>query len=358
MRIGMPLGYAGGFIEVVDRLRDFEEVGLDLVYLPEAYTFDAVSQLGFLAARTTTVRLATNILNVYSRTPALLAMTAAGLDYVSGGRFVLGLGASGPQVVEGFHGLPYTAPLGRTREVVEICRMVWAREPLRYAGRHFRLPLDREGGGSGLGRPLKLVNEPVRPEIPIVLAALGVKSVEQTAEIADGWAPMFYLPEAAPAAFAPALERGLAKRAPSRGPLEILAATTLLISEDPEEIGRGEQVVRRQLALYVGGMGAKGKNFYTDLVATYGFSEAATEIQALFLAGRRADAEAAVPHELIASLSLIGPVDHVRRRLAAFARHGVTDLNVTPVARSHRDRVRDVAAVVEAASEMTITRLN
>ena len=350
MKIGMPISYSGGFNETVEELREFEAVGLDIVLLPEAYTFDAVSQLGFIAAKTSTVQIASSILNIYSRTPTLLAMTAAGLDYVSGGRFVLGIGASGPQVVEGFHGLKYDAPLGRTREVVDICRQVWRREPVVHDGTYYHLPLTPEHGGGGLGKPLKLINHPVRADIPIVLAALGPKNVELAAEVCDGWEPIFYLPEAAEAAFGDSLAAGAAKRSSELAPLQIVADTKVLISEDVEEIARGVQEVRNHLALYIGGMGAKGKNFYNDLAARYGFIEAAAEIQDLFLSGKKAEAAAAVPEELVHGVALIGAPGHVADRVAAFAEVGVTTLNATPIAATHEDRVKDVARLKEYAS--------
>ena len=338
----MPLRYASGFTETVAELRDFETAGLDLVLLPEAYTFDAVSQLGYLAAKTSTVTLASGILNIYSRTPTLLAMTAAGLDYVSGGRFLLGLGASGPQVIEGFHGVRYDAPLARTREIVDICRTVWRREPLRHDGRFYHVPLDAAHGGSGLGKPLKLINHPVRPDIPIMLAALGPRNVELAAEVCDGWEPMFYLPEAAAETFGAALAAGAAKRSSTLGPLDIMTPAHVLISEDAEEIEAATRVVREHLALYVGGMGARGSNYYNELVCRYGFEEAATTVQDLYLSGQRAEAAAAVPDRLVTGVSLIGPLSHVRERLAAFAQSGVTSLNARPLARTHRQRVADI----------------
>src|SRR5262244_993730 len=179
MRIGMQINYAGGFTESVADIVELEKVGLDIVFVPEAYSFDAVSQLGFIAARTERVEIASGILQLYTRTPTLTAMTAAGLDYVSGGRFTLGLGASGPQVIEGWHGVPYDAPVGRTREIIEICRMIWRRERLEYQGKHYTLPYQ---GGTGLGKPLKLINHPVRERIPIIVAALGPKNVVLAAE--------------------------------------------------------------------------------------------------------------------------------------------------------------------------------
>jgi F420-dependent oxidoreductase-like protein len=193
MRIGMALNYAGGFRETAAELADFEKAGLDIVFVPEAYSYDAVSQLGYLAAVTDRVELASGIMQLYSRTPTLTAMTAAGIDYVSDGRFSLGIGASGPQVIEGWHGVPYDAPVGRSRETIEICRAVWRRERLEYDGKYFQIPLP-EGQGTGLGKALKLINHPIRERIPIILAALGPKNVELAAELAEGWEPIFYYP--------------------------------------------------------------------------------------------------------------------------------------------------------------------
>src|ERR1022692_4357934 len=196
MRIGMSLNYAGGFAETVTELADYEKAGLDIVFVPEAYSYDAVSQLGFIAARTERLQLASGIMQLYTRTPTLTAMTAAGLDYVSGGRFNLGLGASGPQVIEGWHGVPYDAPVGRMGETSEICGAVWPRERLTSDGKYYTIPLPPDQG-TGLGKPLKLINHPVRERIPIVVAALGPKNVELAAELAEGWQPIFYFPEKA-----------------------------------------------------------------------------------------------------------------------------------------------------------------
>src|SRR5215472_14853357 len=207
MRIGMSLNYAGGFAETVEELADYEKAGLEIVFVPEAYSFDAVSQLGFIAARTERLQIASGIFQLYSRTPALTAMTAAGLDYVSGGRFTLGIGASGPQVIEGWHGVPYDAPVGRTREIIEICRMVWRRERLVYDGRYYKLPLPA-GQGTGLGKPLKLINHLVRERIPVFVAGMGPKNVEMIAELAEGWEPIFYLPERAASVWDAALAAG------------------------------------------------------------------------------------------------------------------------------------------------------
>ncbi|MFJ6573987.1 LLM class F420-dependent oxidoreductase [Streptomyces sp. NPDC091292] len=350
MRIGMPLAYSGGFTETADRLTDYERAGLDVVLLPEAYSFDSVSQLGYLAARTSTLEIASNILNIYSRTPALLAMTAAGLDYISDGRFTLGIGASGPQVVEGFHGVPYTSPLARTREVVEICRKVWRREPVEHTGTFFHLPLDRDHGGSGIGKPLKLINEPVRERIPMTLAALGPRNVALAAELFEGWEPIFFYPEAARTAFGDALDAGLALRDPSLGALRIAVDTQVAVVEDEAEMAEATGYVRRQLALYMGGMGARGKNFYNDLARRYGFDEAAATVQDLYLSGHRAEAAAAVPDALVHGVSLIGPIGRIRERVAAFALAGVTQLNARPLAATHAQRVRDIGLLKEAAT--------
>ena len=222
MRIGMLLGYSGGFAEAVEEITEHERAGLDIVWVPEAYSFDAVSQLGFLAARTSRVEIAAGVLQIYTRTPSLTAMTAAGLDFVSGGRFTLGLGASNPQVVEGFHGVRYDAPLARTREIVEICRQVWRRERVEHDGRHYRIPLPADEG-TGLGKPLKLINRPVRERIPIALAALGPRNVALAAEIAESWLPILYVPERAGVLWAGPLARGRALRDPALGPLDVVA---------------------------------------------------------------------------------------------------------------------------------------
>ncbi len=347
MRVGMPIAYSGGFAETVAELGDYEKAGLDIVFLAEAYSFDSVSQLGFVAAKTSTLEIGADILNVYSRTPALLGMTAAGLDYVSGGRFTLGLGASGPQVIEGFHGLPYTAPLGRTREVVEICRQVWRREKLSYAGKHFQLPLDEAHGGTGLGKPLKLINHPVRDRIPIVLAALGPKNVALAAEIAEGWEPVFFYPERAEETFGESLAAGRARRDPALGPLQIVVDTQVAITEDPAEEAAALAAVRGGLALYVGGMGARGRNFYNDVAVRYGFAAAAAAVQDLYLAGRRDEAAAALPDELVRGSSLVGSRAAVAERVEAFRAAGATTLNARPLAPTHQQRVRDIETLKE-----------
>ncbi|OZC56544.1 LLM class F420-dependent oxidoreductase [Rhodococcus sp. 15-725-2-2b] len=343
MHIGTMLNYSGGFNETVAEVAELEKAGLDIIFVPEAYSFDAVSQLGFLAAKTSTIKIASGIFQIYTRTPSLTAMTAAGLDYVSDGRFVLGLGASGPQVVEGFHGVKYDAPIARTREVIEICRQVWRREKVQHQGKYYQIPLPADRG-TGLGKPLKLINHPVRDRIPVVIAALGPKNVELTAEIAEGWQPIFYFPEKAADVWGESLAAGKAKRDPSLGELQVFASPTLAIGEDAEKY---LPWVKPHLALYIGGMGAKGKNFYNSLAQRYGYEAEAEKIQDLYLAGKKEEAAAAVPDELARAVNLIGPESFVKERVAAFAEAGVTTLNVAPLAENTAGRVAQLTALRE-----------
>lgn len=323
MRLGMHVNYAGDILGTIEQVARYEELGLDVAFVAEAYGFDAVSLLGYLAARTERVTLASGILPLYSRTPALIAQTAAGLDYVSGGRFVLGIGASGPQVIEGWHGVAYDKPLARTREIVEICRRVWARERLVHEGL-YEIPLQ---GGTGLGKPLKLITHPVRDRIPVYVAALGPANVAMTAEIAEGWLPIFYWPERAEPVFADALAKGLARRDPSLGGLEVVAGGLLSVGDDGEQL---LEQARAHLALYVGGMGARGKNFYHELFCRYGFAEMADEVQDRYLAGDRDGAIRAIPLDVVAQLHLVGSPAFVAERLKAHRAAGVTTLLVDP----------------------------
>ena len=324
----MQLSYAGGFKESAQQVAEFERAGLDLAWVAEAYGFDGVSLMGYLAASTERVQIASGILPIYTRTPTLLAMTAAGVDALSDGRCHLGLGASGPQVIEGWHGVPYDKPLGRTREIVEICRDVCAREDrLVHDGPIYHLPLP-EGQGTGLGKPLKIIAHPVRPRIPIWIASLGPKNVEVTAEIADGWMPLFFHPEKAKEVWGDDLARGRAKRSDDLDDLWINAGGLLAIGDDVESL---RDLARPMIALYVGGMGAKGRNFYNDLVCRYGFEQEAAEIQDLYLAGKKQEAAALVPEALLEATSLCGPAGYVAEKVAAFAEAGVTHLGVTPI---------------------------
>ncbi|MEU0479497.1 LLM class F420-dependent oxidoreductase [Streptosporangium sp. NPDC006013] len=348
MRIGLQLGYGRDFRQAAARVAELEKAGLDLVSIAEAYSFDAVSQLGYLAARTDRLEITSGILQLYSRTPTLTAMTAAGLDHVSDGRFTLGIGASGPQVVEGFHGVRYDAPLGRTREIVEICRQVWRREKVDHSGRYYQIPL-RGDASTGLGKPLKIINHPVRERIPISIAAIGPKNVALAAEIAEGWEPIFFHPEKAREVWGPSLASGRAKRSPELGELDITVGIPVAFCENRTAAEVFLDAVRPQLALYIGGMGARGKNFYHDLACRYGYEEAADLIQGHYLDGRRNDAAAAVPDDLVRAVSLIGSRADIEERLAALRAAGITTVKADLLSPDHADQL----AAVERLSEIT-----
>ncbi|MEW2589411.1 LLM class F420-dependent oxidoreductase [Micromonospora aurantiaca] len=341
MRIGTTLAYAADPRSGADEVAVWEQDGLDVIWVSEAYGFDAPTVMGYLAARTSRVHIGSAILPIFSRTPALLAQTAAGLDAMSGGRAILGLGASGPQVIEGWHGVAYDRPLARTREVIDICRRVWRRETLTNDGL-YPLPLP-PGEGTGLGKPLKILTHPVRDRIPIHVASLGDRNVRMTAEIADGWLPFLYDPARAGDVWGAALAAGRAKRPADLGPLEVVAGGPLAIGPDVTGL---RDLARPLIALYVGGMGAKGRNFYHDLLCRYGYAAEADRIQDLYLAGRKAEAAAAVPAELLERTSLIGPESYVRDRVQEYRDAGVTILNVAPLGEDPR---RLVAAVADMA---------
>jgi F420-dependent oxidoreductase-like protein len=330
MKISTMLSYSGGFKEAAKQVSELEKAGLDLVWVAEAYGFDSPSLMGYLAALTDTVEIGSAILPIYTRTPTLIAMTAAGLDALSDGRFHLGLGASGPQVIEGFHGVPYTAPLGRTREIIEVCREIWRREgPLVHDGRYYQMPM-RPEEGTGLGKALKIIAHPVRSDMPVWVASLGEKNVEMTAEVADGWIPILFIPEKARDVWGASLDAGAAKRDASRGELMITAGGILAIGEG-EDVLALRELQRSMVALYVGGMGAKGKNFYNELAIRYGFEEEAIQIQDLYLSGKKKEAEALVPDEFLEKTTLCGPEGYVKERIEAFREAGVTHLQVHPI---------------------------
>src|ERR1700722_2656719 len=340
MRLAAGIGRADDPEAVRRRARAYEDAGVDVLWAAELYSFDAVSMMGFLAAVTSRVQIGSSILPFYSRSPALLAMSAAGVDALSGGRCILGLGSSGPQVIEGFHGIPFDAPVTRVTEIIDICRTIWRRELLNHSGRHYQIPL-REGEGLGLGKPLKMIDHPVRDRIPIFIASLGPKNVESTARFADGWLPVFFWPERSGQVWGEPLARGARQRDPALGPLEIVASATVAIGDDLDEL---RQSSRPQLALYIGGMGAADMNFYNDLACRYGLEDAAKRIQDLYLAGHKDEAARAVPQELIDGTTMIGPEGFVRDRLAAYKEAGVTILNVRVPG---RDQKRTVASLRE-----------
>jgi F420-dependent oxidoreductase-like protein len=326
MRVSTMLDYSAGIKQSADRVADLERAGLDIVWVAEAYGLDGPSQMGYIAAKTSRVEIGSAILPIYSRTPVLLAQTAAGLDALSEGRFILGLGASGPQVIEGWHGVAYSKPLERTREIVDICRRVWRREVITNEGL-YPIPLP-EGQGTGLGKPLKLINHPVRGSIPIWVAAMGPKNVAMAAEVADGWFPFLFWPERAKEVWGNALAEGAAKRAPTLAPLEIAAGGLVAIGEGLDNV---LDLARPMAALYIGGMGAKGRNFYNSLTRRYGYDKEADEIQELYLSGKKAEAAAAVPAELLEQTNLVGPASWVKERIAAYREAGTTVLNVTAI---------------------------
>jgi F420-dependent oxidoreductase-like protein len=322
MKLSLQLSYSGDVMTAVNEVAALEKAGADAVWVAEAYSFDAVSIMGYLAAKTERMEIGSAILNTYSRTATLLAMTAAGLDMMSGGRFNLGLGASGAQVIEGFHGVAYDAPMTRINETIEVCRSTWKREVINYQGKTIQIPLPA-GQGTGLAKPLKLINHPLRDSIPVFWASLKGKSVEATAEVADGWIPIFYIPELADRVWGDALALGTKKRSADLGKLQVLAGGTVMIGDDLP-IDKLLDMGRPHAALYIGGMGARGKNFYNDIMSAYGWEGEAKTIQDLYLDGKKAEAAAAIPAEYLRMGSLVGPEGYVRERLAAFAEAGVT----------------------------------
>lgn len=327
MRIGVTYSSATDFSSIIDDVVAFENAGIDAVWLGESYGYDVISALGALAQATSRIQVGSGIIPLYSRTPALIAQTAAGLDAISGGRAALGLGASGPAVVEGWHGIPYDAPVARTREIVNICRSVWKRERLEHHGR-YEIPLANKVSPR---RPLKLIAKPPREHIPIYIAALGERNVELTAEVANGWIPAFFWPDKCEQVWGSALAKGKSKRSADLGPLEIVTAAHLAIGDD---VAAYVDAQRPFVAHYIGGMGPRGQNFYNDIAVSYGFADEAAKIQDLYLDGKKAEAEAAVPSALLDGISLIGPEARVRERLKIYADVGVSMINVTPAGSS------------------------
>ena len=329
MRISTTLGFDGDPVRYARKARELEAAGVDLVWSGEIYGFDLVSSLAYLAGQTTSLELMTGILPIYSRTPALIAQTAATLDTLSGGRFHLGLGSSGPQVIEGWHGVAFDRPLLRTREIIEICRKVWSREQLSYEGRAYRLPLPPDQG-TGLGKPLKLMSKPLRQDIPVWIAAIGPKNVELAAEVAHGWQPIHFIPDRFQQVWGESLEAGAAKRASDLGPLQIMAGGTVALGTGAE-VREAREATRANVGFYVGGMGAREKNFYNELFGRYGWVNEAREIQDLFLSGRREEAITKVPDEYVDLATLAGDPGYVRDRIGAYKDIGVTYLNINVV---------------------------
>ncbi len=342
MKLSTAISFNGDPLALTRAAQDLESAGIDRVWGGEIYGFDLVSTLSYIAAKTETMELMTGILPVYSRSPALIAQTAAGIDALSSGRFVLGLGTSGPQVIEGWHGYPFAKPLGRTRDTIEICRKVWSGDRVTHDGRAFSLPLPAEEG-TGLGKPLKMMNKPLRPDIPIVVASIGPKNVELTAELANGWQPIHFVPDRFTQVWGDALDAGAAKRSDDLGPLEIIAGGPVAFGTGPE-VQQARDEARAHIAFYVGGMGAKSKNFYNDLFRRYGWEEEAEKIQDLFLGGQRAEAVAAVPEEYLDLSMLCGDEGYVRERLEVYRDVGVTHLNIQAVGENPLETISKIKA--------------
>ena len=313
MKLGYYLGYAPpgtNPLELIQLAQEAERLGFDSAWAAEAWGTDAVTVLSWLAATTTTLKIGSAIMQIPGRTPANTAMTAATLDLMSGGRFQLGLGTSGPQVAEGWHGQPWGEPLEKTREYVEIVRSILRRETLEHHGSQYDIPHD----GTGLGKPLKLMMRPLRPDLPIYLASIGPRAVAQAFEIADGWLPILLSPER--------WRDALGSPEPRNG-FEIAPCVNVVVGKDVQAC-RDE--LKPQLALYIGGMGARGQNFYTRLVTRYGYEAEAAEIQSLYLDGKPRDAAAAVPDELVDEVALVGPKERIADRLEAWRECGATTL--------------------------------
>jgi F420-dependent oxidoreductase-like protein len=332
LKLGLNLGYWGigpQGDEAVGYVQTAERAGYDSVWAAESYGSDAVSVLAYLAGKTETIQLGAAILQVPARQPAAAAMAGTTIDALSGGRFIFGFGPSGPQVSEGWYGVPYEKPWGRTREYVEIVKQIVAREGrLEYEGKHFKLPLKEGEGVTGQGKALKLNFHPVRSEIPIFLGAIGRKSVELAAEIANGWIPIFFSVDEWESAWSEHIEAGLAKGGRSREEFEVSPSVQVAIDGDLET---ARNVVKAGLLLYLGGMGSKKTNFYVDLTHRFGFGEAADEVQSLYLDGKKDQAYQAIPDELVDATSMIGTEDEVSERVRRFADAGVARLIVSPV---------------------------
>ncbi|HVL64903.1 MAG TPA: LLM class F420-dependent oxidoreductase [Actinomycetota bacterium] len=326
MRLGLNLGYWGaGAEDPVGLAQHAERLGFHSVWTAEAYGSDAVTPLTWVAAQTDSINLGTAIMQMPARTPAMTAMTAATLDHLTGGRFLLGLGLSGPQVVEGWHGAPYGKPLGKTREYVSIVRAILRRDaPVEHRGEHYEIPY-RGDDATGLGKPLKLILHPRRADLPIYLAAIGPKNVALAAEVADGWLPTFFSPRRVRDVYLPSLEEGFARAGGGRSldDFDVAPSVPVLVGDSVEAC---MAMVKPWIALYVGGMGARGKNFYNALAVRYGYEEAAREIQDLYLGGDKIGAAAAVPDALVDEMALVGRRERIGEHLEEWKSSGVTTL--------------------------------
>jgi F420-dependent oxidoreductase-like protein len=328
MRLGVNFGYQDwgkGLARAVATAQEADRLGYHSIWTAEAYGTDCITPIAWMMGQTEKINFGSAIMQMPARTPAMTAMTAATLDLMSGNRFLLGLGLSGPQVVEGWHGQPYGKPLGKTREYIDIVRTILAREaPLEHHGPHYDIPYTG-ADATGLGKALKIIVHPNRADIPIYLAAIGPKNVELTAEVADGWLPIFFSPYRFQDTYGPSLDAGFAKAGGTKSLADFdVAPTVSVIVGDDLDMLRG--FVKPMAALYIGGMGARGKNFYNDLACRYGFEAAAKEIQDLYLDGKKAEAIAAVPDELVDEIALIGPKERIADRFGAWQESGITTM--------------------------------
>jgi F420-dependent oxidoreductase-like protein len=354
LKLGLNLGYWGigpQGDEAVEIVRAVEKAGFDSVWAAESYGSDAVSVLAYLAAKTETIQLGAAILQVPARPPAAAAMAGATIDALSGGRFIFGFGPSGPQVSEGWYGVPYAKPWGRTREYVEIVKQIVAREGrLEHSGEHWTLPLAEGEGVTGQGKALKLNFHPVRNRIPVYIGAIGRKSVEFAAEVADGWIPIFFSVDEWESAWGEHIEAGLKKGGRDRDEFAVSPSVQVAIDGD---LDTARNVVKMGLLLYLGGMGSRKTNFYVDLTHRFGFGAAADEVQSLYLDGKRDEAFAAIPDELVDATAMIGSEDEVAERVKAFEGQGVDRLIISPVqgtAEERRHTVERMAALVGAGT--------
>jgi len=341
MRLALNLGYWGlaSDTDNVALVLEAERLGFTSVWMAEAYGNDAATVLAFLAAKTTTIELGSGIFQIPGRTPAMAAMTAATIDTLSGGRFRLGLGVSGPQVSEGWHGVRFAKPLGRTREYIDIIRLAMARERVEYHGEHYELPLP-----DGPGKPLKMIIHPVREYLPIYLAAIGPKNLELAGEKCDGWLAIFYDPEFAPELLA-SVRAGKHRASRSDAAFDVMPTVPVIVGDDLEACA---DPVRGYAALYVGGMGSREQNFYNRLACRMGYEKEAAQIQDLYLDRQYAEAAAAVPHEFIDRTSLLGPVERIAERMQTLAASGVTTLNLSGFGGTQEERIATLRATAEA----------
>jgi F420-dependent oxidoreductase-like protein len=350
MQLGVHIGYWGLGLTSEDQLaivQEAERLGYDSVWTAEAYGSDAATILAWLAGQTTTIKLGSGILQMPGRSAAMTAMTAATIDQLSGGRMLLGIGSSGPQVSEGWHGVRFARQLQRTREYIEVVRMALARERVEYHGETIELPLP-----DGPGKALKLTIAPVQERMPIYLAAIGPKNTALAGEVADGWMPTLLSPEHLPMLRA-SLEEGAAKAGRSLDGFDIAPTVNVNITDGDADVAAARDAMRPFMALYVGGMGSREQNFYNILVQRYGFEDAAREVQDLYLAGKKEEAGAALPDELIDLVSLVGPPDRVRDRLRAYADAGVGTLGISPMAWTREERIRQLRLIAQLMEDVS-----